>query len=131
MSQQWKAFERDVAAMLRGERVIRGDYGLSDFDVRIPDFPSFRTDAKRYKRHAHHTLLKKVKEKYCKVDPMSVPLLCTRENGSPFTVASMPLSALANLLDTIRECRTTIEVLQGQVDDYRRQLEIRSTAEAL
>lgn len=127
MSQQWKAFERDVAAMLGGTRVVRGDFGESDFDVRIPDFPLFRTDAKRYKRHAHHTLLKKVKGKYCKSDPLHVPLLCTRENGSPFTVASMPLSALASLLDEIRSLREQIQRQEAELE----QREIRRISEAL
>jgi hypothetical protein len=124
MSQQWKAFERDVAAALKGERVVRGDFGISDFDVKVPDFQALRIDAKRYARHAHHTLLKKVKKKYCEGDSALVPLLCTRENGSPFTVASLPLKDFADLLDLVRRQRDELEALRAQ-------LEIRRTAEGL
>jgi len=63
-SQAWKALEREAAKLLGGKRVVRGDYGESDVDVRI-EYPSLKVDCKYRQSHAHHALLRGIEKKYC------------------------------------------------------------------
>lgn len=64
-SQAWKALEREAALVLGGKRVVRGDWGESDVDVKT-EYPALKVDCKYRQSHAHHSLLKEIGEKYCK-----------------------------------------------------------------
>ena len=68
-SNSWKALERLVAKVLRGERVLRGgDFSKKDVDVKVEDFPNLQIDAKYRQRWAHHRFVDTVEEKYCVAD---------------------------------------------------------------
>ncbi len=99
----WKQLERDAAAILGGERVTRGsDFGKEDVDVKIPDFPSFKIDTKRYKRFRVFSLFDLVKKKYCK-KPEDKPILIIRESNRKYVLAVINLNLLGQFLDYIRK----------------------------
>jgi len=98
----WKNLERSTAAVLKGERVSRGaDFGKTDVDVKIPDFPSFKIDTKRYKRLQTFSLFDLVKKKYCK-NPKDKPILVLRQSGKKYVLAVIDLNLLSQLLDYVR-----------------------------
>ena len=103
ISKQWKALERDTAKVLKGKRVSRGyDFGISDIDVDIPDFPSFKVDTKRRKKAQVLSLYKLVKKKYCN-KPTDDAVLVIREHNSKLKLAVIDLELLGKFLDYIRE----------------------------
>jgi len=102
-SSQWKQLERDTAKVLKGKRVTRAyDFGTSDIDVDIPDFPSFKVDTKRRKKAQIFSLYKLIKKKYCK-HPQDNPVLVIREHNSKFELAIIDLELLGKFLDFIRK----------------------------
>lgn len=99
-SQAWKALEREAARLLGGKRVVRGDWGESDVDVRT-EFPRLKVDCKYRQSHAHHALLKGIAKKYCKqVDDCAV--LVTKHKGQPSCNVTVNGDAFAVLLDCLR-----------------------------
>ena len=100
---RWKALERTAAHKLGGQRVHR-QWELFEVapDVLVPDF-KLVIDAKAYKRFSHHTLIEAVQRKYCRPD--EVPVLVTKAEGQTGEFATLPLDALANLLDEVRRAR--------------------------
>ena len=99
----WKQLERDTASILKGERVSRGaDFGKTDVDVKIPDFPSFKVDTKRYKRLQVFSLFDLVKKKYCKT-PQDEPILVLRESNRKYVLAVINLDLLGKILNIIRD----------------------------
>jgi hypothetical protein len=99
----WKQLERDTAAVLGGQRVTRGaNFGKEDVDVEIPDFPSFKVDAKRYKRFRVFSLFDLVKKKYCK-NPQDKPILIIRESNRKYVLAVINLNLLGKFLEYIRK----------------------------
>ena len=102
-SQAWKSHEKAVAKGLGGRRISRADdWGRSDVDVVVADFPMFRIDGKYRQKFAHHTLLREVKKKYCK-DPKSIPLLVTKQARERGAVVSMSLNDFGALLSMMRD----------------------------
>lgn len=101
MSKPWKELEKKAAAALGGERIRRDlDYGQSNYDVLVPDFDFLRVDAKYRQRHAHHSLIEEIREKYCKDG--GYPVLVTKHRGSHREYVSCDLSLFAALLEMIR-----------------------------
>lgn len=99
----WKQLERDTAEVLKGERVSRGaNFSQIDVDVKIPDFPSFKIDSKRYKRFSIFSLYELVKSKYCK-KPTDKPILVIRQSNKHFVLAVIDIKLLGQFLDYIRE----------------------------
>ena len=99
----WKQLERDAAVILGGERVTRGaNFGQKDVDVKVPDFPSFKIDTKRYKRFRVFSLFDLVKKKYCK-NSQDKPILIVRESNRKYVLAVVDLDLLAKMLNIIRE----------------------------
>ena len=83
--------------MLRGN-----DFSKSDSDVRVPDFPFLRIDAKAYKKFAHHTLMREIVDKYCK-RPGDIPVLVTKHERQVGMYVTVPLDFFAHLLEIARE----------------------------
>lgn len=101
-SQAWKALERMAAGLLRGTRVLRGaDFSRDDVDVRVPDMPFLKVDAKLRQSWAHHAYVKEVARKYC-VTGNDVAVLVTREAGKPAVNVTVSLVFFAYLLDMVR-----------------------------
>lgn len=98
----WKNLERSTAAILGGERVSRGaDFGKTDVDVKISDFPSLKIDTKRYKRLQVFSLFDLVKKKYCKT-LKDKPILVLRQSGKKYVLAVIDIKLLSQLLDYVR-----------------------------
>ena len=111
MSQAWKDLERTVAAKLGGRRKLRGaNFAEEDFDVEVTDFAHWRIDAKYRARHAHHTLLREVRKKYCK-DSTAVPLLVTKARGEHGEVVSMSLDDFAAIVTALRAARLELDAV--------------------
>jgi len=103
MSHQWKQLERDTAKVLGGKRISRGyDFGISDIDVEIPDFPSFKIDTKYRKTSQIFSLYRELKDKYCK-KPSDTPILVVREHNSKFELAVINLELLGKFLNYVRK----------------------------
>jgi hypothetical protein len=101
-SQAWKNLERQIAKALNGKRVLRGaDFSVSDTDVEIPDFPHLKIDAKYRVKHAHHSLLEEIQQKYCS-EPHTVPVLITKHHNQNGACVTIPLDYFAQLLETAR-----------------------------
>jgi len=105
-SRRWKVVEKRAADALGGRRV---DLPWTCFQER-PDFyvDDFRMvgDSKAYARFSFHRHLEAIQSKYCQHG--ETPILVTQEPRKP-AVASLPLDALAGLLNLIRgaECQKT------------------------
>lgn len=98
MSKAWKELERTVARKLGGKRKLRGaDFSASDFDVEVADMPHLRIDAKYRASHAHHRLLREVRDKYC-TDEVHVAVLVTKARGEHGEVVSLSLDDFARLI---------------------------------
>ncbi len=102
-SQAWKALEREAARGLGGKRVHRGaDFGVSDVDVTVDDFPEWAIDCKyRSSKFSHHTLLSEIEKKYCG-EGRTTPVLVTKHRGGRGAVVSMRLSDFADLVEQLR-----------------------------
>lgn len=104
MSKAWKAAELAVAKKLGGRRILRGsDFSESAADIDLPDLPHWRLDVKYRAKHAHHTFLREVREKYCAKG--DVPVLITKARGEHGAVVSMSLDDFAALLAAFRGAR--------------------------
>ncbi len=101
MGKAWKELEEKTAAALGGTRINRAaDYGKSDYDVLVPDFPWLRVDAKYRARHAHHALIEEIREKYCVNG--GYPVLVTKHHGSHREYATVDLHLFGAFLEVIR-----------------------------
>lgn len=101
-SQAWKNLERLVAKALKGKRISRGDdFARMDVDVVVPDLPELRIDAKYRTRHAHHTFMKEIVEKYIDKDEQE-PVLVTRHHHQKSAYVTVRLEFFAFLIDTLR-----------------------------
>jgi hypothetical protein len=101
-SQSWKDAERLAAKVLRGKRISRGaDFSREDVDVEIPDLPELRVDSKYKVRHAHHTLMQGIIDKYVKEDGQE-PVLVTRTHRQQGAYVTVRLEFLGFLLDVLR-----------------------------
>lgn len=104
-SQAWKDLERTVAALLGGERVLRGaDFSQEEVDVKIIDFPHWRIDAKYRAKSVIHSQLAEVRRKYCQ-GLGDVPILVTKGKGQRGEVVSMSLDDFAVIVATLRAVR--------------------------
>ena len=116
-SDAWKTLERSAAKVLGGFRVTRGaDFGISDVDVIVPDFPSLRVDCKRRKQpFAHHRLLSEVKQKYC-FKSTDIPLLVTKNHNQRGAVVAIELNDFGRLLNLLRTNNIRLQKV-GQCSD--------------
>lgn len=99
-SQAWKALEREAAKLLGGKRVVRGDWGESDVDVRT-EYSALKVDCKYRQSHAHHALLKGIEKKYCTYDNHR-PVLVTKHARQPGCNVTLTGDTFATLLDCLR-----------------------------
>ncbi len=100
--------ERAIAEELGGKRVVRADFGVSDTDVRIEDFPQLKIDSKYRAAWAHNSYLEEVAEKYAK-EPGSIPLLVTKQKRQRGAIVCMYLEDFATMLDAVRDLRGRIQ----------------------
>lgn len=101
-SQAWKNAERLAATVMRGKRISRGaDFSKEDVDVEVPDIPELRIDAKYRTRHAHHTFMKGIEEKYCS-EPEHEPVLVTKHHNQTSAYVTIRLEFFGLLLDALR-----------------------------
>jgi len=101
-SQQWKAVERAAAAALKGQRISRGDnFSREDVDVIVADFPELRIDCKYRVKHAHHTFMREIEEKYI-TEPGQEPVLITKHHRQEGAFVTVRLDFFARLLDVVR-----------------------------
>ena len=106
----WKAHERDSAAALGGRRVSRADnWGRSDTDLKIKDFPHWQIDCKYRQSFLHHSLLDEIERKYCK-EPGQVPVLITKQAHEQSGIVSLRRDDLGKLLNEVRAARVVVEV---------------------
>lgn len=98
-SQAWKALERETAKELGGKRVVRGDYGESDVDVKL-DMAFLKVDCKYRQSHAHHSLLEGIRQKYC--GPGERPVLVTKGRRQVGSCTTVDTTFFALLLDCLR-----------------------------
>lgn len=116
MAKAWKELEKKTAAALGGIRINRAlDYGHSDYDVVVPDFPFLRVDAKHRKRHAHHSLIEEIRDKYCKGG--GYPVLVTRHSGSHRQYVCLDLHVFGAILQVLRQYNNQKE--KNNEDDSR------------
>lgn len=117
-STAWKAHERRTAKKLGGRRISRGDdFSRSDVDVKIPDFPMMKVDAKYRASFSHHALYREVKKKYCK-EMGDIAILTTRgkhERGELVTLSMDDFSALLGGLRQLRTIQAEIKRQQSMV----------------
>lgn len=99
-SQAWKALEREAALVLGGKRVVRGDWGESDVDVRT-EYPALKVDCKYRQSHSHHSLLKGIEKKYCK-SIGDHPVLVTKHRGQVGCNVTVGSELFGILLDALR-----------------------------
>ena len=100
-SQSWKNLERQIAKVLGGRRISRGDdFARMDVDVVLDDLPELRIDGKYRKAHAHHTFMKEVQEKYCTGD--QEPVLVTKTHNQTSAYVTVRLEHYAFLLNVWR-----------------------------
>src|SRR5690242_9829839 len=99
----WKELEKRTAEKLGGKRILRGaDFSKSDDDVRLEDFPHWRIDCKSRERNLlHHSLLDKVRKKYCK-RPDDIAMLVTKRKRKHGEVVCMSLDDFATLVAALR-----------------------------
>jgi hypothetical protein len=103
VSKRWKDLERGVATLFRGKRIVRADFGETEPDVAVPDFPELRVDCKAYARFSHHSLLSEVRRKYC--GDGQVPVLVTKAARQIGANVTVPIEHYADLLDAARKLR--------------------------
>lgn len=100
-SQAWKALEREAARELKGKRVCRGaDFSKSDTDVELDGLPHLKVDGKYRVRHAHHSFLEEIRQKYC--GPNDIPVLVTKSHKQRGSNSTIPTWFLGILLDVYR-----------------------------
>lgn len=99
-SQAWKALEREAAQLLGGKRVVRGDWGESDVDVRT-EYRHLKVDCKYRQSHAHHALLKGIQKKYCQ-RPEDKAVLVTKHARQPGCNVTVDGHYFSLLLDCYR-----------------------------
>lgn len=99
-SQAWKALERETARTLGGKRVVRGDWGESDVDVKT-EYPALKIDCKYRQSHAHHKLFKEIDKKYCVNLADHVVLVTKHANQVGFNV-TVNAHLFGILLDCLR-----------------------------
>jgi hypothetical protein len=105
LSKPWKELEKRTAEALDGVRVNRAaDYGESNVDVILPYCDRLRIDCKYRAKHAHHSLVEEIREKYCTEDGMW-PVLVTKHRGSHREFVTIDLSLFAALLKTPGEIK--------------------------
>ena len=102
MSKAWKGLEYKTAEILGGKRISRIGYHEVKPDVDIKDFPSFKIDAKRYKKFRVFSLYEQVKKRYCKTSK-DKPILILRQHNKATKLAVIDLNLLGKFLDFIRE----------------------------
>ena len=101
-SQSWKNLERQVAKAFKGRRISRGDdFARMDVDVVLDDLPELRIDAKYRTRHAHHTFMREIEEKYI-TDDGQEPVLVTKHHNQTSAYVTVRLEFMALLLDVLR-----------------------------
>lgn len=103
-SQAWKDAERAIAEQLGGKRVVRADWGVSDTDVKVEDFPQLKIDSKYRGAWAHTSYLKEVADKYAK-EPGDIPVLVTKQKRQQGAVVCLSLEDFGVMLNTIRDLR--------------------------
>ncbi len=110
-SNAWKSLERAIAEELGGKRVVRADFGVSDTDVRIEDFPQLKIDAKYRAAWSHTSYLKEVAKKYAK-KPGDIPLLITKQKRQQGAIVCLSLEDFAGMLNRIRalEGRSPVQI---------------------
>ncbi len=102
MGKPWKELEKKTAEALGGVRINRSnDYGKSDVDVVIGDIPQLRIDCKYRSRHAHHSLMEEIREKYCS-EPGTWPVLVTKHHRSHREYVSCDLALFASLVSLMK-----------------------------
>lgn len=98
MGKPWKELEKKTALALSGTRINRAaDYGISDVDVVLPDFPQLRVDCKYRTRHAHHSLIEEIRSKYC-ANNGDYPVLVTKHHHSQREYVTVDLVFFGALL---------------------------------
>lgn len=103
MGKPWKELEKKTAVALGGVRINRAaDYGVSDVDVVLGGIPSLRIDCKYRARHAHHSLVEEVREKYC-TGPGMWPVVVTKHHSSRREYVTIDLALFAELVAHLRE----------------------------
>ena len=113
-SRRWKALEIRAAETLGGERVTTPWFLFQERpDFIVADFAMIG-DCKAYARFAHHRLLENIQAKYC--NPGDTPVLVTAEPHKP-PLATIPLDALAQLLDKVRSANAKREVVSAKWAD--------------
>lgn len=101
-SQAWKNLERQVAKSLKGRRISRGDdFSRKDVDVVLDDLPELRVDAKYRTRHAHHTFMREIEQKYITKDTEE-PVLVTKHHNQTSAYVTVRLEFFGFLLDVLR-----------------------------
>lgn len=102
MGKPWKELEKKTADALGGKRINRSqDYGVSDVDVVVPDFPGMRIDCKYRKRHAHHSLVEEIRDKYCTEGQF--PVLVTKHHSGRREYVTLDLVYFAALLKLAKD----------------------------
>lgn len=102
MGKPWKELEKKAASVMGGTRINRAaDYGISDVDVVLPDFPGLKIDCKVRRRHAHHALVEEIREKYCKSG--GSPVLVTKHGYSHREYVTVDLDLFVTILDSLRQ----------------------------
>lgn len=98
MGKPWKELEKTAALAMEGTRINRAaDYGISDVDVVLPDYPHLRVDCKYRTRHAFHAFVETIRSKYCKREG-DVPVLVTKHHHSRREYVTVDLVFFASLL---------------------------------
>ena len=121
--QSWKNLERQSAKLLGGHRVLRGaNFGISDLDVRLDDFPELKIDCKYRASHAHHTLLAEIRKKYC-LGPSDIEVLITKHHRQDGAYVTIPIEFFAALIEERRRRIAGPDYLPADVhDDVQEQL---------
>lgn len=104
MGKPWKELEKRTAEALGGKRINRAsDYSVSDVDVVLEDFENLKIDAKFRARHAHHSLVEEIRNKYCGENDR--PVLVTKGKYEKRRYVTVDLDLFSSLLDQIRKLR--------------------------
>lgn len=102
-STRWKSLERTAAEKLGGRRVVepwnlfreRPDVVVSDLHL--------VAECKAFRAFRHHTILDRVRDKYCK--PGDQPVLITKSERQQGEYITLGLDFFSDLLNEIREHR--------------------------
>lgn len=106
MGKPWKELEKKTASVLGGVRINRAlDYGVSDVDVLIPDLLPLRVDCKYRARHAHHSLMEEIRDKYC--SDGQFPVLVTKHHSSHREYVTCDLVLFGAILELLRRSNQT------------------------